>query len=537
MSWLKLARSSSDRTSSSSAPDFEAFFKVSLDLMVIRDSNYRILKVNQAWERVLGWTVEELEGQPMLSFIHPKDVPSSRSQMVRVETEKDVNGFLNRYRCRDGTYRWFEWRAHQHGDLVYGVARDVTDRIELEAEMKAARAEAEAANTSKSEFLANMSHEIRTPLNGVIGVAAALSQTELTASQREMVELILTSGQTLERVVSDVLDFSKIEAGRLEFEVRPFDLRREMDGLLDLFRGRAEEKGLAFEIDYGPGATGWFLGDVVRIKQVAGNLLSNAIKFTSQGGVAVDIDVSEEEGSRPAELCIAVQDSGIGFDDETGRRLFQRFSQADGSITRRFGGTGLGLSICQALVEMMGGDIRATSEPGRGSRFVITVPLLWHEGIEPAAQAAEDPAVRLLREGAASESGLRVLLAEDHAINQRVVELILAPVGAALVKVENGREAVRAFEDETFDLILMDMQMPVMDGLKATRAIREIEAREPGRLRTPLVMLSANAMRQHAEEALAAGADLHLPKPVTGTSLLEAVARALNPEPSTSEEA
>jgi PAS domain S-box-containing protein len=349
------------------ATDFESFFKVSLDLMVIRDSAFRILKVNQAWETALGYKMEELEGQPMLSFIHPDDVASSQEQMVRVGSEKDVKRFLNRYRCRDGSYRWFEWRARQEGDLVYGVARDVTEQLALEEEMREARLAAEAANTAKSEFLANMSHEIRTPLNGVIGVAAALSMTKLTAQQREMVELILASGQTLERVVSDVLDFSKIEAGRLEFEFQTFDLMREMEGLLELFRGRAEEKGLAFEADYGPGASGRFLGDVVRIKQVLGNMLSNAIKFTTEGGVRVAVDIREADGSQPVELLLEVRDTGVGFDEDFARRLFQRFSQADGSITRRFGGTGLGLSICQALVEMMGGEISASSEPGTGS--------------------------------------------------------------------------------------------------------------------------------------------------------------------------
>jgi len=511
------------------APDFQAFFEASLDLLVIRDGDYRMLKVNQAWESVLGWRRDELEGQPMLSFIHPEDAAASHGQMVRVETEKDVKGFINRYRCKDGSYRSFEWRAHQEGDLVYGVARDVTERIALESEMKAARIEAEAANKAKSEFLANMSHEIRTPLNGVIGVAAALSQTELTTRQREMVDIIVTSGQTLERVVSDVLDFSKIEAGRLEFEIRPFDLRPEVDGLFDLFRGRAEEKGLGFETSYGQGAHGRFLGDVVRIKQVLGNLLSNAIKFTAEGRIAVRIELREAEGSTPAELVLEVEDSGIGFDEDFARRLFQRFSQADGSITRRFGGAGLGLSICQALVEMMGGRIRASSEPGLGSRFEAAIPLVRHDVAEPSVGGpAADPAETLRRDAAANAGGLRILMAEDHAINQRVVELILGPVGATLVKVENGEDAVRAFANDSFDLVLMDMQMPVMDGLKATRAIRDLEAGDPGRRRTPVVMLSANAMRQHAEEALAAGADFHLAKPVTGASLLEAVARALS---------
>ena len=509
----------------SQTPDFESFFAVSLDLMVIRDSAFRIVKVNAAWERVLGYTAEELEGQPMLSFIHPEDVPDTHSQMRRVEDERDVQRFLNRYRCRDGSYRHFEWRAHQEGELVYGVARDVTDRLAIEAEMAEARTAAEAANTAKSEFLANMSHEIRTPLNGVIGLAGALGKTDLSSSQREMVELILASGQTLERVVSDVLDFSKIEAGRLELEIQPLDLRPELDGLIDLFRGRAEEKGLTFSVAYGPAARGWIRSDGVRIKQVLGNLISNAIKFTARGEVRVEIGADDEPLAGGPVLTLHVSDSGIGFDQDAAERLFQRFSQADGSITRRFGGTGLGLSICQAFVEMMDGEIKAVSEPGQGSQFRVSLPLQRCEPPRRPLQAANDLGDLAFLDP--SGGPLKVLLAEDHVVNQKVIELILGPIDVALTKVEDGAEALRAYSAETFALVLMDMQMPVMDGLAATRAIRAVEAASPARRRTPIIMLSANAMSQHREEALRAGADLHLAKPVTPESLLGAVSRML----------
>jgi PAS domain S-box-containing protein len=509
------------------APDFATFFTVSLDLLVIRDSGFKIVKVNRAWERALGYTADELEGQPMLSFVHPDDVSASEAHMRRLEVEHDVDGFINRYRRRDGSYRHFEWRARRDGDLVYGVARDVTDRLAYEAEIAAAKLAAEAANKAKGDFLANMSHEIRTPLNGVIGVAAALAKTDLAPPQREMVDLILTSGATLERVVSDVLDVSKIEAGQLEIEIRPFDLRAELDGLLEMFRLRAEERGLRFPVDYGPRTGGEFLGDVVRIKQVLGNLVANAIKFTIEGEVRVVVDIREPGGAESAELALSVEDTGVGFDEEFGRRLFQRFSQADESITRRFGGTGLGLSICHGLVERMGGEIGATSEPRRGACFRVTLPLPRHEpsnalrdgGSAPANAPGRGPAERL--------ESLHVLVAEDHRINRRVVELILGPLGVSLTLVENGADAVEAFAAAPPALVLMDMQMPVMDGLAATRAIRDLEAKTPGRPRTPIIMLSANAMRQHGEEARAAGADLHLAKPVTAASLIEAVSRAL----------
>ena len=510
------------------ALDFETFFATSLDLLVIRDAELKIVKVNQAWEKVLGYRADELEGQPMLSFIHPDDVAASHSQMQRVETEKDVTGIINRYRCRDGSYRYLEWRAHQEGDLVYGVARDVTERLAIQAEMAEAKAAAESASKAKSEFLANMSHEIRTPLNGIIGLTSALAETELSAQQREMVELILTSGQTLERVVSDVLDFSKIEEGRLELDIQPFDLRPQLEGLADLFRARAEQKGLTFSVACGTGVEGWFCGDAVRIKQVLGNLVSNAVKFTTQGGVRIAADIHDRPFPDDPVLTLKVCDTGIGFNDDVGRRLFQRFSQADGSITRRFGGSGLGLSICQRLVEMMGGEIRATSEAGRGSEFEVKLPLPRHQQADPAIPAAASDVAELGMGAAPDAAPLRILLAEDHVVNQRLVEVILEPMGVKLTKAETGEEALRAYMAEDFALVLMDMQMPVMDGLAATRAIRDFESAAPNRRRTPIIMLSANAMRQHVEEAIAAGADFHLAKPVSLASLRGAVARALN---------
>ena len=505
------------------APELSTFFEVSLDLLCIRDSQFRFVKVNEAWEKALGYSVAELEGAPMLDFIHPDDAPASHGHMRRLEREEEVHGFINRYRRRDGSYVSLEWRARRVGDLVFGVARDVTVRLAAEAAMAAAREAAEAANRAKTDFLANMSHEIRTPMNGVIGVTAALARTELAPEQREMVGLIESSGVTLERLVSDILDLSKIEAGRLEIETRAFDLRGEIDGVIDVFRLRAEEKGLGFPVVIGPTARGEFVGDSVRLRQVLANLLSNAVKFTTAGEVAVEIEVREAKGSGPCMLGIEVRDTGVGFDADYARQLFDRFSQADGSITRKFGGTGLGLSISRALVEMMGGAIEARSEPGQGSCFRIALPMPRSRSLaDYDAGAARRPEADAEALSAERLAKLRVLLAEDHPVNQRVVQLILAPLGTELTIVENGRAAVEAARHGTFDVILMDMQMPEMDGLAATRAIRALE-QDGGLPRIPLVMLSANAMRQHQEDARAAGADQHLAKPFTPTSLIEAL--------------
>jgi signal transduction histidine kinase/ActR/RegA family two-component response regulator len=455
--------------------------------------------------------------------------------MERMRVDDEVMGFVNRYRRRDGHYRHLEWRARRVGDMVFGVARDVTERLALEAEMSAAKQAAEAANQAKSDFLANMSHEIRTPLNGVIGVVDALSRTELTPAQREMVALIEGSGVTLGRLVSDILDVSKIEAGRLEIEHRVFDLRDELDSLVDLHQLRAQEKNLSFWADFDPQARGEFHGDSTRIKQVLGNLLSNAVKFTAAGEVRLAVGVEDPaEPGQPSRVTFEVSDTGVGFDAEAEATLFQRFSQADATITRRFGGTGLGLSICKSLVEMMGGEIVAKSEAQRGSHFRVTLPLPRNQPLEAydAGATTVRPAATLAssQHVAEHDGPLRILLAEDHPTNQKVVELILAPYGVQLTIVDNGAEAVETLRTGVFDLVLMDMQMPVMDGLAATRAIRRYEEGCAERPRTPIVMLSANAMSQHRLDALAAGADLHIAKPVTAVALVAGIGKALEME-------
>ncbi len=522
-------------TASAPRPDIEAlphlaeselatFFEVSLDMLCIRALDGTVLKVSRSWETILGWRPEEIEGGPLLPLVHPEDLPGTLDSVIEVETrapDGPVLGHINRYRHKDGTYRRVEWRARRHGERIYAVARDVTERVAAEQALIEAKAAAEAASRAKTDFLANMSHEIRTPLNGVIGIVDALRRTELTPDQREMVDLIQGSGVTLERLVSDILDVSKIEAGRLDIETRQFDLGEALSGVIDLAHNKAAEKGLAFEERRGSGARGVFVGDATRIGQIVGNLLSNAVKFTARGQVTVDWDVTGDEAGE-GELKLVVTDTGVGFDAATGATLFQRFSQADASITRRFGGTGLGLSICRSLAEMMGGVVEARSCAGDGSTFTLVLPLPRvvaldeYDGLA-APVAAVAPVSRPIRP-------LRVLLAEDHPTNQRVVQMILAATGAEVVTVENGALAVETVARQAFDVILMDMQMPVMDGLTATRAIR---AAEGGGHRTPLIMLSANAMAQHRYEALAAGADLHVAKPVTAASLLAGIAQAV----------
>ena len=376
------------------------------------------------------------------------------------------------------------------------------------------------ASEAKSRFLATMSHEIRTPLNGVIGLTEVLQKSPLDGPQREIVSLIQSSGQTLERLVSDVLDASKIEAGRLDLNPGVFDLREAIETAACLMRSRADDKGLGFAITLDPAADGRFIGDAVRIRQIVSNLISNAVKFTDAGEVALRVDARQSGGSG-VDVQITVTDTGIGFDAETARRLFGRFEQADSSISRKFGGTGLGLSICKSLVEMMGGEIAASSVPGQGSTFTVRLRL-------PRAPEQALPSAEPVRDSAAPADGppLRILVAEDNPVNQRVICMMLESFGAEVTLAEHGGEAVDHFRARAFDLVLMDMMMPQLDGLAATRAIRLIEA-ERGARRTPVAMLSANAMAEHVQAAEEAGCDAHIAKPVSGATLIAGIEEAL----------
>ena len=355
-------------------PDLETFFAVSLDLLVIRDAKFRIVKVNPAWEKVLGYKAEELEGQPMLSFIHPDDVAASHSQMQRIETERDVKGIINRYRCRDGSYRYLEWRARQEGDLVYGVARDVTERLAIEREMVEAKAAVEAASRAKSEFLANMSHELRTPLNAILGFSEIIRDSVLGdapsawTKYREYAGSIYTSGAHLLSLISEVLDLSKIESGGYRLHVDRFDMQMVIQDSLMLVNPQAERAKVAIlPINVEGDAT--VDADMRAIKQVIVNLLANAVKFTPAGG-EIKVYCHEEDGA----VHVRVQDSGIGIAAELQESVFEAFHQGDAKVARQYGGTGLGLSVCRRLVEMHGGRIWLKSTPKIGTTVFFHLP-------------------------------------------------------------------------------------------------------------------------------------------------------------------
>ncbi|HEX5262051.1 MAG TPA: ATP-binding protein, partial [Phenylobacterium sp.] len=473
------------------------------------------------------------------------------SQADRIE--QSVHGDRTEFRLPDG--RWMRHEAHRIADGgTVTVLTDITGEMRAAEAMAAARDAAEAANRAKSEFLANISHEIRTPLNGVLGIAEVLQRGDLGDEQRKLVGVIQKSGGLLNGILGDILDLAKVEAGVFELRPERVVLGELVHGVRDLYTPAAEEKGLKLHLTLGDEAEGEVECDPQRLAQVLGNLVSNAIKFTDFGEVAIAV---ERDGDY---VRFAVRDTGIGFDERERDQLLQRFRQADSSATRKHGGVGLGLSLCEAYLREMGSGLDCRSTVGRGSvfGFELGLPLLAETSaaaemvadeiavdetvIEPdTLEVLEDPAFDILAvEASADEpsddvedlsgeiaeeeavfhlSRFNVLVVDDNPTNRQVLELILGSVGIPYASVENGLQAVDAMASGDFDAVLMDIQMPVMDGLEATRRIRQWE-RENDRGHAPIVIVSANGLAEHVEAGRAAGADAHLNKPVSAAALL-----------------
>jgi PAS domain S-box-containing protein len=440
---------------------------------------------------------------------------------------EDGEPYRGQYRIKrtDGQEVWVEGTADYKTDAqgrsvsLLGAIRNITDQKLAEQAFIRAKEEAEAANVAKSTFLATMSHEIRTPLNGVLGMAQVLASEDLSPAQQERVRIIQQSGQSLLAILNDLLDLAKIEAGKLTLEEAEFSLDELARGAHGAFSAIAEQKDLRFHMEIAPAAQGVYLGDSTRVRQILYNLISNALKFTETGGIDVAVTAADPG------LVLTVRDTGIGIPADRLDQLFEKFEQADTSTTRKFGGTGLGLSICRDLSSLMGGSIKVESTPGEGATFTVNLPL--PRVANPTKVDGRDAAVSTDIGERTDQTVLRVLAAEDNAVNQLVLKTMLEQAGISPTIVGDGKAAVDAWASQGWDLVLMDVQMPVMDGIAATRAIRAHEA-SLGRPRTPILALTANAMTHHVAEYLAADMDGFVAKPIEVGQLFAAIERALD---------
>ncbi len=492
----------------------KSLFELLPDAAFLIDKEALVIKCNQAVSVHLGYSIDELEGQPFEDIFSDKMLYEFFAEELFCHDRiMDIELEL---RSRDGRFLTYIMSGLKvpipHLDNIYlCMGADISAMKKIENSLRMAKKKAEAASKAKSDFLANMSHEIRTPLNGIIGMNELMLTTSLDPEQRELSEMIKVSADALLTLLNDILDFSKIEAGKLLIERRPFSIMELAQSASTIVAHQIKAKQLDFELQFDKSIPDRLIGDVSRIRQVLVNLLGNAVKFTEKGKVTLNIQMHNESAGR-YEIKFSVTDTGIGIPKSKQETIFNEFTQADVSTTREYGGTGLGLSICHRLIHLMGGELHVFSLPGEGATFWFVLPFKTAEEqmMQKEDNSDELPAI-----------SLKILLVDDNVINQKVASRLLVKAGHTVEIAGNGLEAIKKFRTDKFDVVLMDLQMPVMGGIAASREIRKIETDVVQA--TPILALTANVLESQKEECLNAGMNGFLTKPIRLKELFKAL--------------